>query len=65
LHILYIVAALPYSPQPQISPFLYSVKQNRRYKHERKIMSFAIAGVIALALLAYLVYAMFNPEKFK
>ncbi|MBK7141954.1 MAG: K(+)-transporting ATPase subunit F [bacterium] len=28
-------------------------------------MSFAIAGVIALALLVYLVYAMFNPEKFK
>ena len=30
-----------------------------------RAMSFAIAGVIALALLAYLVYAMFNPEKFK
>jgi K+-transporting ATPase KdpF subunit len=32
---------------------------------ERIAMSFAFAGVIALALLAYLVFAMFNPERFK
>jgi K+-transporting ATPase KdpF subunit len=35
------------------------------FERERITMSFAFAGVIALALLAYLVFAMFNPERFK
>jgi len=29
-----------------------------------KKMGFFIAGIIAVLLLAYLTYAMFNPEKF-
>ena len=30
----------------------------------RKIMGFIISGIIAVLLLIYLTYAMFNPEKF-
>jgi len=29
-----------------------------------KIMGFIISGIIAVLLLIYLTYAMFNPEKF-
>ncbi|MCX5751106.1 MAG: K(+)-transporting ATPase subunit F [Candidatus Saganbacteria bacterium] len=29
-----------------------------------KTMGFIIAGIIAVLLLVYLTYAMFNPEKF-
>jgi K+-transporting ATPase KdpF subunit len=28
------------------------------------LMDFMIAGIIALALLVYLAYAVFNPDKF-
>jgi len=31
---------------------------------EGKIMGFIISGIIAVLLLIYLTYAMFNPEKF-
>jgi K+-transporting ATPase KdpF subunit len=31
---------------------------------EECLMDFVVAGIIALLLLAYLTYAMFNPEKF-
>jgi K+-transporting ATPase KdpF subunit len=27
-------------------------------------MEFIVAGIVAIALLGYLVYALFNPEKF-
>jgi K+-transporting ATPase KdpF subunit len=32
---------------------------------EEHQMEFIVAGIVALLLLAYLSYAMFNPEKFE
>jgi K+-transporting ATPase KdpF subunit len=36
----------------------------RKLEQRRTEVEFIIAGVIAIALLVYLVYAMFNPDKF-
>jgi K+-transporting ATPase KdpF subunit len=32
---------------------------------EGEAMAFIMAAILAILLLAYLVYAMFNPEKFQ
>jgi K+-transporting ATPase KdpF subunit len=37
----------------------------QRRGSEGEFMAFIIAGILAILLLAYLVYAMFNPEKFQ
>ncbi len=35
-----------------------------RYRREKEVqMAFVLAGIVAVALLAYLVYALFHPDK--
>ncbi len=37
----------------------------QRNGSEEESMAFIIAGILAVLILAYLGYAMFNPEKFQ